>query len=76
MAEARPPGATDEERSLRFFKDALMKRAPAAIGGSLLFPESKEELRRAQKGGPGAREIFADSPGAGAMLAGYGGTRR
>ncbi len=45
MKEAWPPEATDEERSLRLFKDALMKRGMAAFG-ALLFPESEEELRR------------------------------
>ena len=45
MKEAWPPGATDEERSLRLFKDALMKRSMAVVP-ALLFPESEEELRR------------------------------
>lgn len=44
--ERWPPDATEEERSLRRFKDALMKHAPAAVG-TLLFPESEEELRLA-----------------------------
>src|SRR5215207_345900 len=39
-----PQGVTDEERSLRLFKDALMKRAAASV---VLFPEDEEDLRRA-----------------------------
>lgn len=44
MKEAWPPGASDEERSLRRFKDALMKRSMAVVP-ALLSPESEEELR-------------------------------
>jgi len=38
--EAWPPGATDEERSLRLFKDALMKHV-AYAPWSFLSPESE-----------------------------------
>lgn len=46
MKDTWPPYATDEERSLRLFKDALMKRSVAAVEARL-YPESEEELRRA-----------------------------
>jgi hypothetical protein len=38
IEERWPLDATEEERGLRRFKDALMRRAPAAVG-VLLFPE-------------------------------------
>lgn len=40
-----PPRATGEERKLRLFKDALMRRSMAAIG-ALLSSECEEELLR------------------------------
>ncbi len=45
MTAPWPPRATDEERSLRLFKDALMKRSMAVVP-ALLSPKSEEELRR------------------------------
>lgn len=45
MKEPWPRGAIDEERSLRLFKDVLMKHTMAAVG-ALLFPESEEERPR------------------------------
>lgn len=45
MGEPWPVEATEQECSLRLFKDALMKRSMAAVG-ALLFPESQEDLRR------------------------------
>jgi hypothetical protein len=44
--EAWSPDATEEERSLRLFKDALMRHA-AIVVPALLSAESAEELRRA-----------------------------
>ncbi len=40
-----PPRATDEEREIRLFKDALMRRSMSAVG-ALLSPEGEQELRR------------------------------
>jgi hypothetical protein len=40
-----PPRATEEERSLRLFKDALMRRSMSAVG-ALLSPEGEEDLHR------------------------------
>ena len=45
MKEAWPPHATEEERSLRLFKDALMRRSMAIVPAAL-FPGSEDELGR------------------------------
>lgn len=45
MKGAWPPDATEEERSLRLFKDALMRRSMAVVP-ALLFPGSEDELGR------------------------------
>ena len=46
MKEDWPPNITDEEASLRIFKDALMKRSRAAVS-AVLFPEGKHGLHYA-----------------------------
>lgn len=45
MREAWPPDVTEEERSLRLFKDALMRRSMAVVPAAL-FPDSEDELGR------------------------------
>lgn len=45
MTAPWPPRATEEERSLRLFKDALMRRSMSAVG-ALLSPEGEEDLHR------------------------------
>ena len=43
MTEAWPPDATEEERSLRLFKDALMRHSMAVVPAAL-FPDIENEL--------------------------------
>ncbi len=45
MTAPWPPQATDEEREMRLFKDALMRRSMSAVG-ALLSSEGEEELHR------------------------------
>lgn len=46
MTKGWPPDATDEEKSLRVFKDALMKRGMVAVSAAL-DPKEEQELERA-----------------------------